>query len=271
MNSTIYESTSNVYCQVRKIPRITCTHRFEDQVITESNEIVCKSCGVVLGIENCPETNTERTANLFQEIQPGCKPAKIEAATRIHEKKLALSSFSNACSKLNLPRYVSLDAWNMYSKLDKNTRFSTAEKASFALFVSCRRHAIPKSEHEIQKSIKFAFSLNRMPTMFKVFSLVKTTAKEELKINCDETSHLNYYLNLYSNKAPQQKRDEIRSMIIGLDSLESKTPLKNHHKVARFVYNIATRENKEFLRIRRQVLINKTKSSRNKAKTKEIN
>ena len=241
-------------------------HRCEDHVITESNEIVCKTCGVVLGIENYPEVNTEKTANLFQEIQPGCRPAKIDAATRIHEKKLALSSFSNACSKLNLPKHVSLDAWNMYSKLDKNTRFSTAEKASFALFVSCRRHAIPKSEYEIQRSIKFAFSLSRMPTMFKVFSLVKTTAKEELKINCDESSHLNYYLNLYSNRAPQQKRDEIKSMIRGLDGLESRTPLKNHHTVARFVYNISTRENKEFLRIRRRVLINKTKDSHSKTK-----
>lgn len=267
MSFTFYESTSNsrssfqetpkaTSIEMKKIPRIACKHRLKDQIVTESDEIVCKSCGVVLGINDVPEISADSTVNLFQEIQPGCKPVKIEATTRIHEQKLALSSFSNACSKLKLPRHVSLDAWNMYSKLDKNTSFSTAEKASFALFVACRRHSIPKSDIEIQKSIKFAFSLSRMPTMFKVFSLVKITAKEKLKIKCDGDNYLNYYLNIYSNKAPQQKRDEIRNMIIGLSTLKNKTALEDHHKIARFVYNMASRESKEFLKIRGCVLSN---------------
>lgn len=254
MSFTFYSPTPSPCSSFQKTPQIACKHRPEDQVITESNEIVCKSCGVVLGIDDTIEDGTESTVNLFQEIQPGCKPVKIEATSRIHEQKLALSSFSNACNKLKLPRHVSLDAWNMYAKLDKNTNFSTAEKASFALFVACRRHSIPKSDTEIQKSIKFAFSLNRMPTMFKVFSLVKVTAKEELKINCDGDSHLNYYLNIYSSKAPQRKRDEIKSMIIGLSAIKNKTALENHHTVARFVYNMASRESKEFAKIRKRIL-----------------
>ena len=249
-NSTVVES--------KKIPRIGCKHTSRDQIITESGEIVCRSCGVVLGMENSPEASTDSAVNLFQEIQPGGRPVKIEATSRIHEQKLALSSFSNACSKLELPRHVALDAWNMYSKLDKNTSFSTAEKASFALFVACRRHSIPKSDTEIQKSIKFAFSLNRMPTMFKVFSLVKITAKEKLKIKCDGDNYLNYYLNVYSNKAPQQKREEIRNMIIGLSTLKNKTRLENYHTVARFAYNMASRESKEFVKIRKCVLANES-------------
>jgi len=254
MSFTFYSLPSNSCSSFQKIPQIACKHRLEDQVITESNEIVCKSCGVVLGMDDTTEDSTESAVNLFQEIQPGCKPVKIEATSRIHEQKLALSSFSNACSKLKLPRHVSLDAWNMYSKLDKNTNFSTAEKASFALFVACRRYSIPKNDIEIQKSIKFAFSLSRMPTMFKVFSLVKVTAKEELKINCDGDSYLNYYLNVYSSKAPQQKRNEIRNMIIGLSAIKNKTVLENHHTVARFVYNMASRESKEFAKIRKRAL-----------------
>lgn len=252
--------------ETKKIPRIACKHRSEDQIVTESGEIVCKSCGVVLGIDDAPETSADSTVNLFQEIQPGCKPVKIEASTRIHEQKLALSSFSNACSKLKLPRYVSLDAWNMYSKLDKNTSFSTAEKASFVLFVACRRYSIPKSDIEIQKSIKFAFSLNRMPTMFKVFSLVKITAKDKLKIKCDGDNYLNYYLNIYSNKAPRQKQDEIRNMIRGLSTLKNKTVLENYHSVARFVYKMASRENKEFVKIRGRVLSNEDKDRHQKMK-----
>lgn len=261
--SSFQEICKSTSLEHKKTPRIICKHRSKDQIVTESNEIVCKVCGVVLGIDDVQETSTDSTANLFQEIQPGCRPVKIEATTRIHEQKLASSSFSNACSKLKLPRHVSLDAWNMYSKLDKNTSFSTAEKASFALFVACRRHSIPKSDTEIQKSIKFAFSLNRMPTMFRVFSLVKITAKEKLKIKCDGDNYLNYYLNIYSNKAPRQKRDEIRSMIRGLSTLENKTSLENYHSVARFVYNMASRESKEFVKIRRCVLTNESSESRN--------
>lgn len=259
MSFTFYDRIANSCSSLQKIPRIACKHGSDDQVITESNEIVCKSCGVVLGIDDTFETNTESIVNLFQEVQPGCKPVKIDATTRIHEQKLALSSFSNACSKLNLPRHVCLDAWNMYSKLDKNTNFSTAEKASFALFVSCRRHSIPKSDTEIQKSIKFTFSLNRMPTMFKVFSLIKIIAKEDLKIKCDDDNYLNYYLNIYSNKVPQQRRNEIRNMIIGLSMVKNKTVLENYHAVARFVYNMASRESKEFTKIRERVLANGVK------------
>ncbi|QLH08638.1 hypothetical protein DSQ19_03295 [Candidatus Nitrosotenuis sp. DW1] len=280
MSFAFYESTSNVCSsfqkipksaldETRKIPRITCKHRSEDQIVTESEEIVCKACGVVLGIDDIPETSVDSTANLFQEIQPGCKPVKIEATMRIHEQKAALSSFSNACSKLKLPRHVSLDAWNMYSKLDKNTNFSTAEKASFALFVACRRHSIPKSDTEIQKSIKFAFSLSRTPTMFKVFSLVKITAKEKLKIKCDGDNYLNYYLNIYSNKVPQQKREEVRNMIIGLSTLKNKTPLENCHTVSRFVYNMASRESKEFVKIRKLVLSNENNNRHQKIKKEE--
>ena len=270
MSSTFYGPLSNSCSSFQKIPRIACKHRPEDQVVTESNEIVCKSCGVVLGMDDIIEDSTESAVNLFQEIQPGCKPVKIEATSRIHEQKLALSSFSNACNKLKLPRHVSLDAWNMYSKLDKNTNFSTAEKASFALFVACRRHSIPKSDIEIQKSIKFAFSLSRMPTMFKVFSLVKVTAKEELKIKCDGDNHLNYYLNVYSSKAPQQKRDEIRNMIIGLSSIKNKTALGNYHTVARFVYNMASRESKEFTKIRKRVFTNENSKDQQKMKKEGV-
>lgn len=254
MSFTFYNSLSNIYSPIQKIPQIACKHRREDQIITESNEVVCRICGVILGIDNIVEDGTESIVNLFQEIQPGCKPVKIEATTRIHEQKLALSRFSNVCNKLKLPRHVSLDAWNTYSKLDKNTNFSTAEKASFALFVACRRYSIPKNDIEIQKSIKIGFSLSRMPTMIKVFSLIKVIAKEELKIKCDESNHLNYYLNIYSNKVPQQKRREIRNMIIGLSAIKNKVGIENHHAMARFVYNMTTRESREFTKIRKHAL-----------------
>lgn len=103
----------------KMISKIICPHKSADLVITINHEICCKRCGVLLGIDNTQEVSSESTANLFQEVQPGCKPVKIESTIRIHDTKFLSSSFSNACDKLNLPKYVSLDAYNLFVKLER--------------------------------------------------------------------------------------------------------------------------------------------------------
>lgn len=103
----------------KMIPKITCPHRLIDRVIATNHEICCKGCGVLFGIDNTQEVNSENTANLFQEVQPGCKPVKFESTIRVHDRKFISSSFSNACDKLNLPRYVSLDAYGLFVKLER--------------------------------------------------------------------------------------------------------------------------------------------------------
>jgi transcription initiation factor TFIIIB Brf1 subunit/transcription initiation factor TFIIB len=206
-----------------RITNVACQHNSEHRIMTATHEIVCKACGVVLEMDNSQEVNTESTINLFQEIAAGCKPVKLESCMRIHEPKLSSSSFSNACDKLNLPRYVSIDAWNIFVKLTKNQhkknktisnihnsslaqnsiRLSNGVVAMFSIFVSCRRFSMSKSESEIQNAVKLSFSLKHLPTMLKVFSLVKPLATE-LGIKSDE-SHLDYYLNVYLKKF--KKRD----------------------------------------------------------------
>lgn len=205
-----------------KVKNVDCQHKSECRIMTTTHEIVCKACGVVLEMDNSQESSIESTINLFQEIAAGCKPVKLESCIRIHEPKLSASSFSNACDKLNLSRHVSIDAWNIFVKLTKNQhrnetslnnhnslktpnsiRLSNGVIAMFSIFVSCRRYSVSKSEPQIQNAVKLSFSLKHLPTMLKVFSLVKPLATE-LGIKSDE-NHLDYYLNVYLKKF--KKRD----------------------------------------------------------------
>jgi transcription initiation factor TFIIIB Brf1 subunit/transcription initiation factor TFIIB len=187
------------------VPKIACLHHTDDHIITENYEIVCKKCGVVLGTDNSQEIATESTLNLFHEIEPGTKPVKIDCTKRTHEHRSDTSLFSNACDKLDLPRYCYLEAWNTYTKLRNNTTYSKADIASFALFTASRRYSIPKSEQEIQDAIRMAFRVKRVPTMLKVFSRIKLTA-ENLGINYsnDERESESYYLNLYLAREQQK-------------------------------------------------------------------
>ncbi|MFY9299913.1 MAG: hypothetical protein WAO91_01815 [Candidatus Nitrosotenuis sp.] len=186
------------------VPSIACLHSKDNHIVTENHEIVCKRCGVVLGTDNSQEISTESTLNLFHEIEPGTKPVKIDCTKRTHEHRSDISLFSNACDKLDLPRYCYLEAWNTYTKLRNNTTYSKADIASFALFTASRRYSIPKSEKEIQDAIRMAFRVKRVPTMLKVFSRIKLTA-ENLGINYkDEKKSESYYLNLYLTKEQQK-------------------------------------------------------------------
>lgn len=179
-------------------PPIACLHKRNNHVITENYEIVCKRCGVVLGTDNSQEVATESTLNLFHEIEPGTKPVKAEFTKRTHDPKRSDASyFSNTCHKLDLPRHCYLEAWNAYKKLRRNTSCTKAQIASFALFCSCKRYSIPRSEEEIRDAIRLGFKVKRVPTILGAFSKLKLPA-EDLGIpgsKGNKTEH--YYLNLY--------------------------------------------------------------------------
>lgn len=187
------------------VPAIACLHAKEHHVVTENFEIVCKRCGVVLGMDNSQETATESTLNLYHEIEPGTKPVKAEFTKRTHEpKKSDASYFSNTCHKLDLPRHCYLEAWNTYQKLRRNTSCSKAQIASFALFCACKRYSIPRSEDEIGDAIRMGFKVKRVPTMLAAFSKVKLLAEGLGIPYSGEKKTEYYYLNLYLAK--EQKR-----------------------------------------------------------------
>jgi transcription initiation factor TFIIIB Brf1 subunit/transcription initiation factor TFIIB len=176
-------------------------------MITESHEVLCSNCGVVLDMDNLQEHSIESTLNLFQQIEKGCKTARIEATKRIHGQKFLSSTFSNACSKLGLPNHASLDAWKIFSKLEKKSDINAnASIALFSLFTSCKRYSVPKTPDEIKEAIMFAFSLKRVPSLLKACSLVHSllmtmTAEEQKRVisGC-KTDSFEYYLNIHINK-----------------------------------------------------------------------
>lgn len=158
-------------------------------------------------MDNLQEHNIESTLNLFQQIEKGCKTARIEATKRIHEQKFLSSTFSNACSKLGLPNHASLDAWKIFSKLEKKSDISAnASIALFSLFTSCKRYSVPKTPDEIKEAIMFTFSLKRVPSLLKACSLVHSllmtmTAEEQKRVISDcKTDSFEYYLNIHINK-----------------------------------------------------------------------
>jgi hypothetical protein len=136
----------------------------------------------------------------------GGKAAKIEATRRIHEKRFRSSAFSNACVKLRLPIYAALDAWKIFSRLEKISDINANTAiAIFSLFTSCKRFAIPKTECEIREAVMFAFSLRRTPSVLKSFSfvhslLVSITEDEKNKIvSSERRNSFEYYLNVCLN------------------------------------------------------------------------
>jgi hypothetical protein len=197
-------------------------HRLKDQILS-AHEIICQSCGAVLDIDNSQEIRSASTINLFQEIQAGCKPVKLESYSRCHEPKFFTSLFSNTCNKLNLPRHVSINAWHIFIKLTKNqqaeqklsklTKIQNISKTTnmvimsygaivFSLFISCRKFGISKSEIEIRNAVKLSFSIKHMPTLLRIFFVIKPIAND-LGINSDD-DHLDYYVNVYLKKFKQQ-------------------------------------------------------------------
>ncbi|MFN3655037.1 MAG: hypothetical protein ACK4TO_06890 [Candidatus Nitrosotenuis sp.] len=186
----------------KQIPRIYCLHK--NSLVVDSHEVLCASCGMVLDSYDVQDYNIESTLNLFQQIETGGKTAKIEATRRVHEKKFRSSAFSNACVKLRLPAYAALDAWKIFSKLEKisDVNANTAI-AIFSLFTSCKRFAIPRTEDQIREAVMFAFSIRRTPSVLKSFSfvhslLVSITECEKSKIITRHDS-FEYYLNVHLN------------------------------------------------------------------------
>lgn len=175
-------------------------------MVVDSHEVLCASCGMVLDSYDAQDYNIESTLNLFQQIEVGGKTAKIEATRRIHEKKFRSSAFSNACVKLRLPTYTALDAWKIFSKLEKisDVNANTAI-VIFSLFTSCKRFAIPRTEDQIREAVMLAFSIRRVPSVLKSFSfvhslLVSITECEKSKIITSQRQNsFEYYLNVYLN------------------------------------------------------------------------
>jgi transcription initiation factor TFIIIB Brf1 subunit/transcription initiation factor TFIIB len=191
----------------RTIPKIACNHKQKNRLVTDSHEVLCSDCGVVLEMDNQQEHTVESTLNLFQQVENGGRATKIEAAKHIHEQKFLSSTFSNACSKLGLPSYAFHDAWRTFSRLERNTDINAnAAIALFSLFTSCRRYSIPKTQNEIRNAIAFAFSVKRVPTLLKsclfVHSLVLTmTSKEQARIAFQPVPNsFEYYLNIHINR-----------------------------------------------------------------------
>lgn len=214
-----------------------CKHKASDLVITVNHEICCKKCGAILGFDNLQETHTESTINLFQQVQPGCKPVKIESSMRVHEPKLISSCFSNACDKLNLPSYAALEAYNIFVKLGRSNaiqkqalrdKLDQIRKELLSTRFEDKIYILQRIQQSKKESSTLANCKIAMYALFVVvrrFGLLKSTNEirdavrfafslkqlprmlkvfsdvkpvaSDLGINYDEENHLEYWINIH--------------------------------------------------------------------------
>lgn len=225
-------------------PECVCEHRSSDRVITTNHEICCKSCGVILGLDNAQEVSTESIINLFQEVQPGCRPVKLEATMRIHEPRFASSAFSNACDKLSLPRYAALEAYSIFVKIGRTNKIqkqALGEKLNqiktelLSTKFEDKMYILQKIQQAKKESSTLANCKIAMYSLFVVirrFGILKSTNEicdavgfafsikqlprmlkvfsdvkpvaVELGINYDDEEHLEYWINIHLRNSQSQ-------------------------------------------------------------------
>jgi len=179
-----------------------CPHSIQHTV---EDEVVCAKCGTVIGYDAEQDTALGSQLKLYHMVEPGSKTPKRNSF--VHDRKAESSYFSNACDKLALPKFASLEAWQNYCKIIKNVKSSRAEAACFALFVVCRRYSIPRKDEEIRDAVRIGLCVKRAPTILRSFSRLKNKA-EQLGIDCNGHS-ADYYLNLYLSKAQHYLPDQL--------------------------------------------------------------
>ncbi|MEM2856342.1 MAG: hypothetical protein QW416_04495 [Candidatus Nitrosocaldaceae archaeon] len=144
--------------------RETHVHSFIRNI---DGEMVCDSCGYVLGYTYNEELKMTNNPRLFHVVELGGK----EQFKRLHINEYTSSDFSIVCEKLNLPLYAALDAWSYYSRLLKSSsRIKKAEAALLSISNTCIRYAIPKSEYEIKEVIKSVYVVNKLPSLLKIMN-----------------------------------------------------------------------------------------------------
>ncbi len=222
------------------IQRKSCVHESKDLITSTNHEICCRKCGTVLDIDNEQEYEATHTANLFQEVQPGSKPVKIESTKRVHEQKYTSSAFSNACDKLRLPRHVAIDAYRTFIKIHKikmkrkktiNRKLTETNKYKINNLSKKSTQNSNSIEYAITNSIQisnFEIAMYSLFVAIRRFGILKSIAEiedaikfafsikrtvsiirvfsvikpiaQELGIDYDKENHLEYWINIYLRK-----------------------------------------------------------------------
>lgn len=156
-----------------------CQHL--NQELTIDGEMVCKQCGVIQGHEAAHyyydsraidgiSANCRNYNNLYLAKSLGSKECK-------DRKQSDDSMFSNACNKLELPIYISNDAWKRYLKLGQvldGRRIKKAERAAYAIRETVRKYDLPLPDDEITEAARSSFTAKEIRKMTRIVLKIKT-------------------------------------------------------------------------------------------------
>ena len=170
---------------------IKCSH--EPIHDTETGEIVCTKCGMVLGtiLEDAP-VHSEDRRSLYHQRTLGGEPKdaqKFRPRIRINNPR-DLSQFSNLCDKLQLPGFIKHEAWDIYVKARSIKCGTRAKCALYSIFVACRYFGRGVSEKQIRDAIPPALGVREVPTLLKALFAFGDIIK------IDTARESAYYLNV---------------------------------------------------------------------------
>lgn len=182
----------------------SCIHT--RKLYTIDGETVCACCGVILGCnDDCdqpkvtgitlPNSAHLSKTNLYVAKELGSKECK-------DRKQSDLSKFSNVCTKLRLPHYLSEEAWNLYHKIVEipiEGRISQAEFAAYSVYAIARKHSLAILEEDIIEATMMSFGVKKIRKIGRIALLIKTFA------DIDSMSHetmgtlenKNYHINTF--------------------------------------------------------------------------
>ena len=155
---------------------IECGHNFA----AADGENVCVKCVFVDNAPNLDDSSIYDTSPapplyLSQSIGTGNgipKSSENAAMRKFFRGGLSphrnLSCFSNACLKLDIPKHVQQEAWELFVSISKEMPQKIAEHACIAIFHTCKKSGTAKPGNEIIDAVKASFDRKTLPTMTKM-------------------------------------------------------------------------------------------------------
>ncbi|MDI1494740.1 MAG: hypothetical protein K8823_46 [Cenarchaeum symbiont of Oopsacas minuta] len=188
------------------------------------HETVCVLCGTVLHEDESvssleiPESCANLSINLvgnYQKLLPMEIKSNLSSLKRFYINRPDLSTFATICQWLELPTYVSQEAWILYKKISAAKKCVKADAALFALMRSCQRHSIPRTETKISHYVRCEMGRKHIRSYAKICSDLKPLLQNS-HLDSDYGT-LNYYLNLHfktlGKKYPHIDIAKIRVMV----------------------------------------------------------
>lgn len=150
------------------------------RLISAENELICRGCGTVLGVEQYQESPCVSKLNLFLQLEGGGRSVALPSRTtrRLHLNSTSsndMGAISDICDKLEIKAALQHDVFKIYKNVF-GMKFSKAASACFAIYYICRKDSVPFDEDTVRDAVTMAFGVQHAPTVLNVNFAVNKAA-----------------------------------------------------------------------------------------------